>query len=218
VKHHTDLNDLSEFMNRLNAPLSTRQYEQLGLYLELLNRWSKKINLVSRNDLPYLIERHFLPSLYLNACLPKNAKGQLMDLGSGAGFPGVLIAVMRPDLEVTLLDSSRKRTLFLEEVKETIGLDFQIVCQRCEQYAQAVVKKYNIVVSRAVANLKILLDWTHDLLDRPGFLYALTGGEKIDELKETILISKEYRIMSPGVEWIDLSNYMKNKFVIVVEK
>ena len=218
MKHQPDLNDLFAFLDSIDSSLQSRQCEQIGIFHDLLNRWSAKQNLVSRTDRYHLVERHFLPSLFLNACLPKSPGSALMDLGSGAGFPGVLIAIMRPDLSVTLLDSSRKKTLFLEEVREVAGLKFRVLCRRCEDYSASTQEKYQFIVSRAVARIDVLLKWSGGLLDKGGALYALKGGDEVTELVEKGLNASLYQVFRPGKDWLDFSDYMKNKYILKVGK
>lgn len=218
MKHQIGLDDLYVFLASLNIAVTGRQREQMGLYLDLLKHWSAKQNLVSRHDLSSLVERHFVPSLYLHTCLPEKITGALMDLGSGAGFPGVPIAIMRPGVAVTLLDSSRKKTLFLEEVCKTTALRCQVICQRCEVYAQYPLKKYKFIVARAVAKISRLLEWTDGLLENKGALYALKGGDEATETENGGLSAERYQIFRPEQAWTDFSNHMREKYVLCVEK
>ena len=218
MKHQKDLNDLFNYLQSVNTPLQPRQQDQMSRYLTLLQKWSAKQNLVSGNDKFHFVERHFLPSLFLNAHLPQAPQGAMMDLGSGAGFPGVLVAIMQPDLTVTLLDSSRKKTLFLQEVSEALSLNARVICQRCEVYADAVSDKYQFIVSRAVARIDVLAGWTKGLLDKRGRLYALKGGNEKQEFDGDMPDPSAYKIIRPGKDWLDFSDYMENKYLLVMEK
>jgi len=218
VKHRKDLEGLYRFLSSVEIVADEKQREQFWLYLELLEKWSSKQNLVSKNDVPHLVERHFVPSLYLGTCLPKKIIGPIMDLGSGAGFPGVLIKIIRPDIQITLLDSSRKKTLFLQEVCEQLGLDVDVVCGRCEDYWGEWREKYQIVIARAVARLKVLLDLAAPLLVNGGRLFTIKGLDFEEEVKEIEDCHRQIEIYKPNVLWLDYVNYLKDKYVIDVER
>jgi 16S rRNA (guanine527-N7)-methyltransferase len=218
VKHRKDLEGLYRFLSSVEIVADEKQREQFWLYLELLEKWSSKQNLVSKNDVPHLVERHFVPSLYLSTCLPKKIKGPIMDLGSGAGFPGVLIKIIRPDIQITLLDSSRKKTLFLQEVCEQLGLDVDIVCGRCEDYWGEWQEKYQIVIARAVARLKVLLGLATPLLVNGGRLFTIKGLDFEEEVKEIEDYRRQIEIYKPNAFWLDYVNYLQDKYVIDVER
>ena len=218
MKHRNDLERLFRFLSLVKIVSDERQRERLWLYLELLEKWSAKQNLVSKNDVPHLVERHFVPSLYLSTCLPKKIEGPIMDLGSGAGFPGVLIKIIRPDIQITLLDSSRKKTLFLQEVCEQLALDVDVVCGRCENYWKEWQGRYQMVVARAVARLKVLLDLASPLLVKGGRLFTIKGLDFEGEVKEIGDYHRRIEIYKPDVYWLDYVNYLKDKYVIGVEK
>ena len=141
-----------------------------------------------------------------------------MDLGSGAGFPGVLIKIIRPDIQITLLDSSRKKTLSLQEVCEQLGLEVDVVCGRCEDYWEEWRENYQIVIARAVARLKVLLDLATPLLVNGGRLFTIKGLDFEEEVKEIEDCQRQIEIYKPNVLWLDYVNYLKDKYVIDVEK
>ena len=218
MKHHLGLDDLYRFLASQHRKLPADQRDRMHAYLDLILHWSVKQNLVSGHDLPHLVERHFLPSLFLDACLPENLTGDLMDLGSGAGFPGVLIAIMRPELPVTLLDASRKKTLFLEEVCDQLTLNCRVVCERCEIYAQKTDQKYQTIVARAVARTDKLLIWTRLLQGRGNVLYAMKGGDEKGEAAESAYSGGSYSIFRPGADWTVFSGFMRHKYILRVER
>ncbi|UCE66209.1 MAG: 16S rRNA (guanine(527)-N(7))-methyltransferase RsmG [Candidatus Zixiibacteriota bacterium] len=118
-----------------------------GLYYDLILEWSRRINLVSKNDLSNLLERHILDSLVPIKEIP--IKGDLVDIGSGAGFPAIPIALVRPELYIVMVESRRKKVLFLNEVVSKLELPGVSVWNgRLEDYFPA--KKYDIATIRAV--------------------------------------------------------------------
>jgi len=216
VKHPFSLKKLFLFLNSQSIVLSDQQQDQFKTYEELLGIWSKKHNLVSKKDISHLIEHHFLPSALFSFYLPEAINGKIIDIGSGAGFPGVILKILRPKISITLLDSSHKKVLFLEEVCEQLGLDCRVVCQRSEEYNLKSSDKYLIIVSRAVAKLKILWKMSGHLIKPGGFLYALKGGNYQQEIEE--LNQRNVKVNTPGAEWLKTSTYLNNKYMIIVEK
>jgi 16S rRNA (guanine527-N7)-methyltransferase len=119
-----------------------------GLYYDLILEWSEKINLVSRNDLEDLVRRHILDSLTPINEIP--LRGRLVDVGSGAGFPAVPIALVRPELEIVMIESIRKKVKFLDEVISRLELpNVSIWHGRLEEFETT--EKYDIATIRAVA-------------------------------------------------------------------
>jgi 16S rRNA (guanine527-N7)-methyltransferase len=139
-------------------------------------------NLVSRRAREELWERHVLESVAFAAMLPKDAR--LLDVGSGGGFPGVVIAVVRPDIDVTLLEASAKKVGFLTSIAGSLGIDFQVLHGRAEDIRQAQgADRFSVVTARAVAPLPRLLGWTMPFLAPGGLLYAIKGAAWEDELR-----------------------------------
>jgi 16S rRNA (guanine527-N7)-methyltransferase len=125
------------------------------------------IALVSRADRERLIERHLIPSVEHSDLIPES--GRLLDVGSGGGFPGLPIAFARPDLEVTLMDSSSRKTAFLRRVsRETSLSNVNVVTSRVEDMAPHMTMNFDIITARAVALIPEIVDWTQLLLAEGG--------------------------------------------------
>ncbi len=152
----------------------------LKSYQSLLIEWQAKFNLVSNASLSDAWNRHFLDSVQLYDYIPKTAE-KLIDLGSGAGFPGLVISIMAknrmPYLNVTLVESIKKKTLFLNAVKESLGLDVRIENQRIESLAP---EKYDVITSRALSSLSKLLDYAHPFC-RKNTLCVFPKGRSYEE-------------------------------------
>lgn len=147
-------------MDRKRDPLadvSRETHRRLEIFVETLERWQKAINLVSRNTMDGVWKRHILDSAQIVPLIPSTAE-TLADLGSGGGFPGLVIAAMRPDLRVTLIESDARKAAFLGEVGRRMGLENQpkIAISRIEVAPPAVA---DIVTARALAPMKQLLHW-----------------------------------------------------------
>ena len=159
-----------------------KQVVLLKQYVDLLTDWSSRVRLISRNDRNFIWERHILDCLSLVPHLPGG--GPLLDLGSGAGLPGIVIKIMRSDLEVYLLEPTRMKNLFLQETITALGLQNTFAIR---SRAEALVGdssfsgKFLIGTARAVARLPQLWDWAEPLLARQGVLIAMKGPGSLCE-------------------------------------
>jgi len=217
VEHLFDLKVLFSFLRSQSINLSDYQKDQFRVYRDLLKVWSLKQNLVSKNDISHLVERHFLPSALFAHYLPASINGKIIDVGSGAGLPGVIVKIIRPEISITLLDSSHKKVLFLEEVCEQLALECPIICQRSEEYRPHASEKFYIVISRAVASLDLLWRWSGHLIESGGYLYALKGGDYQCEIDDLSQDSLTVEVIVPNGEWLRISNYLNHKYIIKLE-
>ncbi len=129
--------------------------DRLRQYEALLHKWQKAVNLVGPATLPDSWQRHFVDSMQLAALLPEG-KGKLYDLGSGAGFPGLVLAIMRSDLDVSLIESDQKKCAFLSTVSHETKTPVKILTQRIEVAAESLPAP-DVVTARALAPLSTLL-------------------------------------------------------------
>jgi 16S rRNA (guanine527-N7)-methyltransferase len=161
--------------------VSHETWERLLLYKELLIKWQKAINLVSPNSLPNAWERHFVDSAQITAHLPPEAK-IVVDMGSGAGFPGLVLAIMNPEIEVHLIESDEKKTQFLRTVSRETQTPVIIHTSRIENMVGQV--RPDLVTARALASLSQLLDycmpWARDNPDLK--MLFLKGEMAADEI------------------------------------
>jgi 16S rRNA (guanine527-N7)-methyltransferase len=218
VKHPLNLNELYDFLESRNFSVTIKQREHFHKYLDLLKIWTKKQNLVSQNDIPHIVERHYLPSLYLYSCLPEKIGGDAIDIGSGGGFPGIILKIMRPDLSMTLLDSSHKKVIFLQEVCDQLNLNCPIIGQRCEYYQYHTAGKFELFVSRGVASLDNLWRWTTEMMAENSKMFVLKGGNYQREVESVKFENVTVGACTPSHNWLNFSNYMKNKWVVILEK
>jgi 16S rRNA (guanine527-N7)-methyltransferase len=145
-------------------------------------------NLVSRSARRELLTRHVPESIELARLLPENG-GRLLDLGSGGGFPGMVIAVVRPDYEVHLLDATRKKTDFLAAAALELGIEVTIHTGRAEELARPpLAASFHVVTARAVAPLERLIPWAMPYLAEQGVLYAVKGERWREELADASIV------------------------------
>lgn len=211
----TDL--LKTGCEQLNIPLSEKQAEQLNKYSQLLVEWNEKMNLTAITDPEGIATKHFLDSLTaLNTGL---VNGKVIDVGCGAGFPGLVLKIARPDIQLTLLDSLNKRITFLNEVCSQLKLtDVQTVHARAEDGARRMREQFDTVVSRAVANMTVLSELCLPFLKIGGYFLALKGPLADEELQNarraiTILGGEVTDIFSANIPHTDLSHK-----IIIVKK
>lgn len=161
--------------------------EAVGRYAEILADAGVTRGLLGPREVPRLWERHILNCAVVGALLPKDA--ELCDVGSGAGLPGIVLALARPDLRVTLLEPLLRRTSFLDETIALLGLgNVEVLRGRAEEFAGK--RRFDVVTSRAVAPLDRLAGWSLPLLRSGGEMVALKGGSADAELAETAEVLK----------------------------
>ncbi len=165
--------------------LDDNQIEMLEEYFSLLVEWNQKLNLTAITDDMGVAVKHFADSLsifnYID--IPQNAR--VIDVGTGAGFPGIVLKIARPDIELTLLDSLKKRFIFLEEVINKLDLEAKFIQGRAEDYGNNIDcrESYDLVVSRAVANLNTLSEYCLPLTRLSGMFIAFKGSSGEDEVE-----------------------------------
>ncbi len=170
----------------LSGRLSDEQATAFEQYEALLRTWSGRVRLVSRGDRDKIRERHFIDSLRLTPFLPRGGI-TLLDLGSGAGFPGVPIKIARPEVKVVLLESARMKGLFLNHLAGELKLDgLSVLAERAEDAGERAEHRgrYDIVTARAVGALPLLWRLSSGFLKKDGELLALKGPGALREAEE----------------------------------
>lgn len=188
----------------LGVRFSVEQLDKFYKYMELLLEWNEKINLTAITDEDEIIIKHFIDSLTIVKDIDKNAK--VVDVGTGAGFPGIPLSVVRPDIKMFLVDSLNKRLVFLQEVKEQLKLEnIEIIHARAEEFGQN--KKYresfDIATSRAVANLATLSEYLIPLVKIKGKCICMKASEIDQEVEEA---KNAIKVLGGTIEKIDKFN------------
>lgn len=180
--------DFTKFKNILaqwQVPFSEKQQEQLTLYYEMLVEKNKVMNLTAITEFDDVLEKHFLDSIAVARYVDLTGKLSLIDLGTGAGFPGMPLKIMFPNLKITLADSLNKRILFLEEVIDALKLEnISTVHGRAEDLAVNADyrERYDYCVSRAVANMSTLSEYCLPFVKVGGAFISYKSGEIEEEL------------------------------------
>ncbi len=161
------------------------QLNQLETYYELLVLWNQKMNLTGITDKKEVYLKHFYDSLTLATVVDFNQEVSLCDIGSGAGFPGIVLKIMFPQIKVTLLDALQKRVIFLNTVIQELNLkDIEAIHTRAEDYVKCHCESFDYVTARAVAKLNILMEYAIPALKLHGKFIAMKGNVT-EELKES---------------------------------
>lgn len=175
-------------VKELGISITNKQLEQLNEYYKALVEWNKKINLTSITDEKDVYLKHFYDSLTLFKEYDLTKDISLCDVGTGAGFPGIVLKIVFPNLKITLVDSLQKRLNFLDYVIKLLGLkDVELVHERMEYYSKQNEERFDIITSRAVAKVKILVEISfkalkisgHLILMKASFEEELSDAEKI---------------------------------------
>lgn len=175
-----------EVITKYFADFTDEQMEQFAKMEELYKDWNSKINVISRKDIDNLYARHVLHSLSIAAFTTFANGSRILDLGTGGGFPGIPMAIFYPDVDFHLIDGTRKKIMVVQEVADALGL--QNVYAR-QARAEETKDKYDFVLSRAVAPLDQLVEWSRPLVSKkernavPNGLITLKGGAVDKEIK-----------------------------------
>lgn len=177
-------NRFIEELKLINISLTQNQLDQLNEYYNLLIEYNKVMNLTGITDYEEVYLKHFYDSLTLAKVIDLNSINSLCDIGTGAGFPGLVLKIVFPNLKITLLDSLNKRVEFLKVVIDKLNLkNIEVIHSRAEDYALKNRNKFDVTTARAVAHTSILLEYAIPLTKINGYFIPLKAN-MIEELKE----------------------------------
>ena len=197
-----DLDLLIEGLQRMVLKLSDQMIDQLMTYLNLVEKWNRVYNLTAIRERDEMIKLHFLDSLSIfNHVHVKN----ILDVGSGAGFPGIVLAITKPELKVTVMDSVNKKTTFMQQVKSELALtNLDVVNSRVEDYQP--ITLFEAVTSRAFSNLKNMMSLTQHTLKKEGVWLAMKSKDVKQELEA--FEKNQYTLIPLEVPFIDAERYL----------
>lgn len=204
-------------LKKLGINISERQLLQFEQYYELLIEWNGKINLTAITLKQDVYLKHFYDSLTITKVIDLNKVESLCDIGTGAGFPGIVLKIIFPNLKITLVDALNKRIKFLSVVISELSLEnITLVHARAEEYAKENRCKFDVVTARAVAPLPILLEYSMPMVKVNGYFIAYKGLEDEKEsfnalkiLNSKIELKEEFDY-GVGIRSLFKINKMKN--------
>ena len=211
--------NLKEMLLKIEIELNKIQIQQFYKYMELLLEWNEKINLTAIIDPKEIILKHFVDSLTISKYIDKNA--YLVDVGTGAGFPGIPLKIYREDINMVLVDSLNKRITFLNEVINKLGLEkIETVHGRAEEFGRnkKYREKFDISTSRAVANMSTLSEYLIPCIKENGLCIAMKGSEVEEELEKA---KKAIEILGGKllkIEKFELPNSDIKRNIVLIKK
>ena len=203
----------------INEHITQKQSDDLFKYMKLLIEWNNKINLTAITDENEIILKHFIDSITINKYL--KGKESILDIGTGAGFPGMPLKILNTDINFTLADSLNKRIMFLEEVCKELNLkNISCVHGRAEELGnnEKYREQYDVVISRAVAKLNVLLEYMLPFVKVGGECICMKGPTVKEEIDE---INSALKVLGGRIKKIEnmvLPNSDNERNIIVIEK
>ncbi len=210
----TDKEFVEELL-KLGIKIEKEQLNNLEKYYNLLIEWNKKINLtrITNREEAYL--KHFYDSLTIAKVIDLSNEESLLDFGTGAGFPGLVLKIMYPNLKVTLVDSLQKRVNFLNEVINELDLkNIEAIHSRVEDLEK---KHYDVITTRAVANLSKLIDYTNKLIDNDTKFIPLKSHVD-DEINDALNKLKKYKLKIVKKEEFNLPKENSLRNILIIKK
>lgn len=210
---------LKSLAGKNNISLSDKSLSQLNTYAELLIEWNDKINLTAITDPEEIVYKHFLDSMMPLALLDIPEGSSLIDVGTGAGFPGLVLKIVRPDLQITLLDGTNKRLLVIKDIEEKIGITTKIIHMRAEDGSKQkdLRESFDYATARAVTSMPVLSEYCIPYVKLGGYFIPLKGPDIQEELKSGI-----NAINLLGGKWIETKSYslgdMGERNLVIIQK
>ena len=191
--------EMKEKLNKINVQIEETQLEKFYNYMNLLIEWNEKINLTAITEPKEIILKHFVDCITIVKHIPKEA--QIVDVGTGAGFPGIPLNIMDDSSNYTLVDSLNKRINFLNEIINTLDLEnINAIHSRIEDFAKNNKEDYDVATSRAVASLNILLEYLLPLVKVGGICICMKGSNVQEEVQNS---KKALEVLGGKIESIE---------------
>ncbi|MBO5348607.1 MAG: 16S rRNA (guanine(527)-N(7))-methyltransferase RsmG [Clostridia bacterium] len=213
------LEEFKIMAQKMQIQIEEEKIKKFYDYMLLIQEWNEKINLTAITEPKEIIIKHFIDSLTIASQIDKNTK--IIDIGTGAGFPGIPLKIYNDSINITLLDSLNKRTLFLKEVADKLNLQgVEIIHGRAEDFAQDVKyrEKYDIAVSRAVAPLNILLEYLTPYVKVNGNVIAMKGSNATEEINDSEKALKQLNSTIEETKKMYLPNENGERYIITIRK
>lgn len=199
--------------------LSDIQIRQFNTFYDEMIAYNSHTNLTRITEIEDVVVKHYFDSTwFLEHICQFDKDVKVLDVGSGAGFPGIPIGIMRPQITLHLLESVNKKARFLEQLKKNISLSYEVIAARAETYALSNQYRYDCITFRAVGDLNLLLEMTIPMLKKGGIIVALKGSDVEKELNEAKKTLIELHSVVEEVYKMELPNGAGLRHVIVIKK
>jgi len=213
--------DISSVIKQHFPFVTEKQLEEFERLPELYSEWNEKINVVSRKDIENIFERHILHSLAIAKICSFKPNSEILDVGTGGGFPGIPLAILFPEVKFTLVDSIGKKIKVVNEVKDALGLK-NVVAEQIR--AEQVNKTFDFIISRAVTQMPEFVGWVKNKISKIQYhdldngLICLKGGDLTEELKPLIQgKGKKTKIKLYNIYDYFPSEFFETKMVVYVK-
>ena len=200
-------------VRELGIELTEEQLNKLDSFYHKLIEWNEKINLTRITEEQDVYLKHFYDSLTIAKVVDLSTKDTLCDVGTGAGFPGIVLKIVYPNLKITLVDSLLKRVNYLNTIIAELNLDnIKAIHSRGEDYKE----KFDVVTARAVANIEKLLNFTMHLVNKDGIFVAMKGNVE-EEMTDQVVskINKKYNLVTINKFLLPIEN--SNRSLVVIK-
>lgn len=195
------LANIKNLMKKTEIECSEEQYDKLATLVELLAKWNNVLNLTAIREIDKMVVLHILDSAVVSPLISDKGKN-IADVGTGAGFPGLVLAILNPQKHFTLIDSVAKKLSFVRTAMVSLGLkNVTIINDRCENIK--VEQKFDCILSRAFAPLCKIIEWCENLIDDNGLFVAMKANleeGELNELPENAEILENIPLSVPGLD------------------
>lgn len=207
---------LADYAGEFGFSISQQEISKFEIYLRELKAWNEKFNLTAIKKDRDIVIKHFLDSLTpLRLIKPGST---ILDIGSGAGFPGIPLKIVEPSLNVTLLDSVNKKVTFMKHIIEELGLNgIEAIHGRAEDLARTRKESFDVVISRALAGLYDFVKIGEPFLKADGIMIAMKGSKADEEVKEAAKVLERKKMTVRGIEKLSLPFGAGERGIVVLE-
>lgn len=216
-----NLKEFKEKANKIEVSLNDKELDSFSKFMDFMIKWNDRVRLTSITEENEVIDKHFIDSL--TALKSKIIKDydKVLDLGTGGGFPGIPLKIINPTIELTMLDSRLKKIEYLEEVINEFKFENTVAIHgRAEDYGQLpnYRENFNIVVSRAVANLTVLVEYCLPFVKKDGYFIAMKGSKSDEEINDA---KKAIKLLGGSIEKVlefQLPGTNYDRSIILIKK
>ena len=204
-------------LTKLNIEVTPEKLDQLKEYASFLLEYNQHTNLTAMRDINEVYLKHFYDSLTIVKAINLKEVNTLLDIGTGPGFPGMVLKIIYPHLQITLMDSNNKKINFLKALAQELNLNVEIIYGRAEEFIVNRREYYDVVTSRAVASLDILAELSIPYVKTNGLFVAMKSNYQ-EELQATLPILKKLESKVEKIEKFSLPKIEANRAIICIRK